>query len=226
MLQNKTVKSETLGLLRRLQSEECLKETRLVGGTALALQIGHRISEDLDLFTTQEFDADLVQQTLESGYGFITRLKREQTIIGEAEGVKIDIIRHPYKWLEPDIKEQGIKMAGKKDLAAMKFHAIINSGTRPKDFIDIAYLSQSLSYDAMKRLLIEKYPSYDPITADRAITYFGDVDASALQSIKMNGARLDFERIKQRLHKMTDLPFKTFSSPPLCELKTSRKMRF
>lgn len=56
MLQTGTVEKSTLGLLKTLQSEPLLTSTRLVGGTALSLQIGHRVSEDLDLFTTEPFN--------------------------------------------------------------------------------------------------------------------------------------------------------------------------
>ena len=53
MLQTSTVKENTLGLLKRLQAEPLLGTTRLVGGTALSLQIGHRESDDLDLFSVE-----------------------------------------------------------------------------------------------------------------------------------------------------------------------------
>lgn len=58
MLQTSTVKESTLGLLKRLQAEPLLITTRLVGGTALSLQIGHRQSDDLDLFSVEPLDED------------------------------------------------------------------------------------------------------------------------------------------------------------------------
>ena len=48
MLQTGTVKATTLGLLKALQAEPALSSVRLVGGTALSLQLGHRESDDLD----------------------------------------------------------------------------------------------------------------------------------------------------------------------------------
>ena len=70
MLQTSTVKESTLGLLRRLQAEPLLATTRLVGGTALSLQIGHRESDDLDLFSVEPLEGILIQSLLIDRYGF------------------------------------------------------------------------------------------------------------------------------------------------------------
>lgn len=58
MLHKETIEAETLDLIYRLVADENLKRFNLVGGTALALMIGHRISVDIDLFTDTEFDAE------------------------------------------------------------------------------------------------------------------------------------------------------------------------
>ncbi|MBQ2097585.1 MAG: nucleotidyl transferase AbiEii/AbiGii toxin family protein, partial [Bacteroidales bacterium] len=68
MLQEQTIKASTLELLKRLMSDSVLKDFYLVGGTALALQIGHRISIDLDLFSTAAFDNFQMREYLESEY--------------------------------------------------------------------------------------------------------------------------------------------------------------
>ena len=57
MLYLETVESSTLELLKKLQRLPVLEQTRLVGGTALALQLGHRKSIDLDFFGTVELKA-------------------------------------------------------------------------------------------------------------------------------------------------------------------------
>ena len=141
MLQTNTVKKSTFELLKQLQGEPLLSRTRLVGGTALSLQIGHRESEDLDLFCTEPLDSMLVQRLLIEKYEFIPSVITENTLIGFVNGVKIDVIYHPFPWLENSIDNQNVRIATKSDIAAMKMHAIINSGKRPKDFVDISFLS-------------------------------------------------------------------------------------
>ena len=215
MLQTSTVKESTLELLRRLQSEPLLNTTRLVGGTALSLQIGHRVSEDLDLFSVEPLDVVLVQQLLVDKYGFVPTVVAENTLIGFIQGVKIDVIYHPFPWLEAAIEEEGIRIATKTDIAAMKIHAIINSGKRPKDFVDVAFLSMYYSYNQVKQFLLRRYPAYDPIMVDKAVIYFGDIDELLIPEIKMIGFEFDFERIKGRIIKMTDDPDKVYATAPL-----------
>lgn len=219
MLQTSTVKESTLGLLKALQSESLLASTRLVGGTALSLQIGHRESEDLDLFTTEPFDGLRVQSLLINNYGFTPSVIEEGTLIGFVSGVKIDIIYHPFPWLDNAVTEDGMRIATIADIAAMKMHAIINSGKRPKDFVDIAFLSMHYSYNDLKRMLLKRYPVYDPIMADKAVIYFGDIDEDLVPNIKMLGYHFDFEAIKSRVVKMTDYPDKVYATAPLKRLK-------
>ncbi len=214
MLQTATVASGTLGLLGRLQAEPLLCSTRLVGGTALSLQIGHRVSDDLDLFSVAPLDGMAVQRMLVDKYGFIPAIIEENTLIGFIQGVKIDVIYHPFPWLEKAIEEDGFRIATKKDIAAMKMHAIINSGKRPKDFVDVAFLSMHFSYNDIKRLLLRRYPAYDPMMADRAVVYFGDIDETLIPEINMIGYEFDFGRIKNRIIKMTDNPDKVYTMAP------------
>lgn len=215
MLQTAAVAPSTLELLSKLQSETVLGSTRLVGGTALSLQIGHRKSDDLDLFSTETLDGLAVQELLVGKYGFIPSVITENTLIGFIHGVKIDVIFHPFPWLEEALEEYGFRIAAKDDIAAMKMHAIINSGKRPKDFVDIAFLSMYFSYNEIKQLLLKRYPAYDPLMADRAMVYFGDIDENLIPEINMIGYEFDFGRIMKRIIKMTDNPDKVYVTAPL-----------
>lgn len=215
MLQTSTVKTSTLGLLKSLQAEPLLATTRLVGGTALSLQIGHRESDDLDLFSVEPLDGLRVQNLLIDKYGFLPSVIEEQTLIGFIQGVKIDVIYHPFPWLEPTIEEDGMRLATVADIAAMKMHAIINSGKRLKDFVDVAFLSMRYSYNQIKQLLLRRYPAYDPIMADKAIIYFGDIDELLIPEIRMLGYQFDFAAVEKRIIKMTDSPDKVYATAPL-----------
>ena len=181
---------------------------------ALSLQFGHRVSDDLDLFSVAPLDGMAVQRMLVDKYGFVPTIIEENTLIGFIQGVKIDVIYHPFPWLEKAIEEDGFRIATKKDIAAMKMHAIINSGKRPKDFVDIAFLSMHFSYNDIKRLLLRRYPAYDPMMADRAVVYFGDIDETLIPEINMIGYEFDFGRIKNRIIKMTDNPDKVYTMAP------------
>ena len=215
MLQTGTIKKTTLGLLKALQAEPVLASARLVGGTALSLQIGHRESDDLDLFSVDSLDMMAIQSLLIGKYEFVPSVIEENTLIGFVNGVKIDVIYHPFPWLNEAVVEEGLRLASIADIAAMKMHAIINSGKRPKDFVDIAFLSTHFSYNEIKHLLLQRYPAYDPIMADKAIIYFGDIDDLLIPEIRMLGYAFDFASIQKRIVKMTDNPDKVYSTVPL-----------
>ena len=76
---------------------------------------------------------------------------------GEISGVKVDCITHAYPLVKPLIDTDGIRLATIGDIAAMKLNAIVGNGTRLKDFVDIAYLSSSISLAQMGHVYQEKY---------------------------------------------------------------------
>lgn len=76
MLHQETVATGTLDLIRQLMKEDKLQDFKLAGGTALALQIGHRVSIDIDLFSPKSFEVGQLAQHLEKNYGaVITRAR-------------------------------------------------------------------------------------------------------------------------------------------------------
>ena len=133
MLLYYTIEPYTLELLKKLSNKDFLSETRLVGGTALALQYGHRMSVDLDFFGSIDSDAvDLKLQLREMGK--LSVIKESKNInIFLLDGIKIDIINYPYSWIDDAVKEDNIVLASPQDIAAMKINAIEGRGSK-KDF--------------------------------------------------------------------------------------------
>lgn len=115
MLHTETVAPATLELLKRIMSDQNLPAFRLVGGTSWALQIGHRISVDLDLFSNELFDENTVREYLEQDYGLFTDFIARQTVKGEVNGVKIDCISHEYPWIRPYMEIDGIRIVSLED---------------------------------------------------------------------------------------------------------------
>ena len=108
MLYFKTVENSTLELLKGLQGLESLKDTRLVGGTALALQYGHRISVDLDLFA-HNLASDLMMVIAEiksKGYSIELRRQSPGILIAMIQNVKVDIVNYPYPWIDSGKKRK------------------------------------------------------------------------------------------------------------------------
>ena len=101
MLRKETVPPSTLGLLIKIMQDDLFKDFFLVGGTALSLQIGHRISNVLDLFSKDPFDKEVLLSNLESRYQFQLDFENKNTLKGEIGGVKVDLITHNYPLVKP-----------------------------------------------------------------------------------------------------------------------------
>ena len=208
MLHKETIDAATLELLKRLMGDERLQGFALVGGTSLALQIGHRISVDLDLFTEKEFEADELREYLERYYHLQTDYLAFATVKGEIEGVQVDCIAHAYSWLKPFVLEEGVRLASLEDICAMKLNAIAGNGTRIKDFVDVAHLSSRFSLEQMLKFYEEKYQA-NPLMPLKGIVYFADINKNA--PVKMaNGKPLDWKSIEKRLLAMEKFPQKVF----------------
>lgn len=124
MLHLETVEYSTLELLRKLQSLPILRDTRLVGGTALALQLGHRKSVDLDFFGTITCEAEELISAIKTVASLIVLKESPHIHIYLVDGIKVDIVNYRYQWLDKPVVDQGIRMAGIKDIAAMKVTAV------------------------------------------------------------------------------------------------------
>ena len=176
MLSVQAVTPHTLELLKTLSAEPELKGMRLVGGTSLALQYGHRQSIDLDFFGHINVGQDeLVAKLSETGSLTVTNRTPHilQTIINN---VKVDFVEYGfYKWIDQPIIEAGICLASDKDIAAMKVNAIMGRGSK-KDFIDLFVLLQRYSLSEILQFYKLKYPEYSEYRALLSMTYFEDAE--------------------------------------------------
>ena len=198
----------TFQLIQQLQSIPELNEFYLVCGTSLALQLGHRNSIDIDLFTRNSFTIELIVDALKVKHNFSTTFTKKNVVLSVIDNIKTDFIRHDYPLINPPVTEEGITYVSKEDIAAMKVHAIIQSGKRLKDFIDIYVLLQHLTLNEIIGFFEQKYTYSNAMIALKAINYFDDIDVDLdppklLHPISINS-------IKNRIQAATLDPFITF----------------
>ena len=123
-----------------------LGEMRLVGGTALALQYGHRRSVDLDFFGNTTEDIDELTEALHDSVECVVRGNCSKRIKSYMlNGVKVDIVNYDYPWIGDFVDEEGLRLASPQDIAAMKVNAVMGRGTK-KDFIDVYFLLRHFSF--------------------------------------------------------------------------------
>lgn len=125
MLHKESVTPELLELTKKLMADQYLKDFILVGGTALALQIGHRKSIDIDLFTQETFDKAQMADHLKNNYPSV-ETDVNNPVDHYIGGIKVSAMTHAYPSEQPIIQTEGIRMASEKEIAAMK----INCGHR------------------------------------------------------------------------------------------------
>jgi len=156
----------------------------LVGGTAVALHLGHRRSVDLDWFTAEDMPEPLrlAQHLREQGVAFITGQVAPGTLHGSVRGVRISLMEYRYPLLAPlrSWRRGGARLAARADLAAMKLAAISQRGAK-KDFVDIYALGRrSCSLRQMIRWYQEKFGVQDVAHVLYSLTYFVDADAERM----------------------------------------------
>jgi predicted nucleotidyltransferase component of viral defense system len=178
MLQTRTIEPRTLELLKELMSLSMLNSFYLVGGTALALQLGHRVSIDLDLFTSEPFDPNELIQKMTEKFDFSVVSEGSGMVISTIDDIKVDFVKMSYPILFPSVLEEQVRMLDIRDIAAMKLKAVTQRGSK-KDFYDIYFLLQVMSLDEIIRLFREKFKQYEIFHVIKSLTYFEDAENNA-----------------------------------------------
>lgn len=208
MLHTESVDSSTFELLQTLMADPLLDGFFLVGKTNIALRIGHRKSIDLDLFSDKPFDTTHLKLHMKDFYGFETRYESRNTLKGEIWGVFIDCMSHQYPLVKPVEHTDGVRMASLEDVVAMKLNAIVNDGTRIKDFIDVAYLSTLMSLDAMCAEHSKKYHEKNETLIRKGLCYFQDIEYD--EPLMMYDSKYSWRSVEKRLAAMLLEPDRVF----------------
>jgi predicted nucleotidyltransferase component of viral defense system len=154
-------------LLEQLMREKLFASFRLVGGTALSLHIGHRMSVDIDLFTAQPYgtvDFEAIEVFFRSEFGYVetSTLKGvgfgKMYMLGKDEfsSVKVDIM-YTDEFIRQPLIVDGIRLASVEDIIAMKLEILTHAG-RKKDFWDLHALADQYTLDEMIAFHKERYP--------------------------------------------------------------------
>ena len=197
----KTLLPDTLRAIKLVSIIPTVNRAYLAGGTALALQLGHRISVDLDFFTQEQINESLVATELSQ----LTKFNEDQrswgTVLGMIGETKFSIFYYPYKLIDKLLPFEGIQLIGKKDIAAMKLHAISDRGVK-RDFIDMYLLAQEFSMDEVFDFYDQKYG----LTKERtylilkSLDYFVSADNNAMPRMLVD---VDWEKVKDFFRKET-----------------------
>lgn len=167
--------------LADLRRHDFLSDFYLAGGTALALQIGHRISTDLDWFsTTRQLlapEREQMRQALSDSADFRVVSEQDGILFARLFGTDVSFLYQPHPLLEPTVDYHGAQLASPVDIGLMKLAAVNSRGTR-RDFVDLYCLRNIVTLDRLLELAAVKYadrPSFLAV-AIRALAYFEDAE--------------------------------------------------
>lgn len=167
--------------LTYLRQQPWLEGYYLAGGTALALQIGHRISTDLDWFTSSHLleaaEREMLRSRLISAGVYEDKREQDGQLYCRLASADVSFIYQHHHLLEPTVAYEGVPLASSVDIGVMKLSAINSRGTR-RDFVDLYCLRDIVSLERLLQLAEVKYadrPTFLDITV-RALAYFADAE--------------------------------------------------
>jgi predicted nucleotidyltransferase component of viral defense system len=201
MLQTRTVEPATLGLLKKLMAHSLIEPFYLVGGTALALQLGHRFSVDLDLFTHHPYDKDILFDNLKQDFDMTIEFTNNVITIGYINEVKIDLVNVRYIPQYPMHIIEGVRMLDIKDIAAMKLNAITQRGNK-KDFYDMYFLFKKIPLADMLMAFEDKFKTQNTYQVVKSLTYFADADV--FDDPIVFDTKLTWAKVKTSISKTVD----------------------
>lgn len=182
-----------------------ISEFYLGGRTGLALQIGHRLSVDLDFFSDSPQSVDASQRkaiinTLKKEPSFKITWDKDDTLVANWKNVGLSFFRldlHPLVMNPATINN--IRVAVIEEIGAMKLAAILSRGTR-KDYIDLYFILQQKNILQLFEIAAQKYPynAAFPVFAVRALSFFDDAEAEPTPRMIEN---VNWENVKTFLEK-------------------------
>lgn len=176
-----TLPKSTETVLTSIKDISDLRNFYLSGGTALALLLGHRESEDLDFFTNKQFNPQFLQQKL-SMVGPLENVEiAEGTLNIFLKNVKLQFLYYPYKLLEELVEWNGIFLSSTIDIACTKLVTISARGSK-KDFIDLYIILKQIALQDLFKRLDEKYQNikYNHAHILKSLIYFDDAESQPM----------------------------------------------
>jgi len=190
---------KTLALLKKISPLIRDKGFYLAGGSGLALQLGHRISEDLDFFSSRPFEPSSLLRSLKAKVDRLQEILSEvQTLIVDLDGVKCSFFFYEVPLLFDLVSSHDLMVADWRDILAEKFKTVAQRGSK-KDFFDIFCVLQrgKVSLGEAVSIFKKRFQSsgLNLYHVLRSLTYFEDADHEPDPKI-MGGCAFSWEEVK------------------------------
>ncbi len=178
------------------------KDFYLAGGTALALQIGHRDSVDFDFFGSEEIDTkklfEKIGQIFENHKILKIQEDKNTLTVLIDDSIKLSFFGYRYSLLNQTIEDKNIRLASVEDIGCMKLSAITGRASN-KDYIDLYYILQKSDLRELIQKASEKFPDLGSNLILKSLVYFDDIEMEPI-SFK-NDNFIDMSEVKEFLKK-------------------------
>ncbi len=173
MLYLNTVSNELLEIAKTVTALPEIMPFRMVGGTALALQIGHRESVDIDFFCNEKRDKSRVATALQKKFPNEAINTSEYRVYGIIHGVKVELFDDWHTpFIHEPVIEEGFRLASLLDIASLKLDAIVERREK-KDYIDLYFLFNRLGAET----ILDHYRKSNPFISQQSIVFaLGEVN--------------------------------------------------
>jgi len=191
----KVIPATTEASLCALRDARVLDRFYLAGGTALALQFGHRLSLDLDFFAKELFDEEMLLQRIQALEGFALAAKAPHTLHATVQETKVSFLGYVYPLLFPTMPFLEVEVADPRDIACMKVSAVAGRGTK-RDFVDLYLCAKQYGLKEILRLFDQKFAQthFNKVHILKSLTFFSDAEKDPMPHMLVP---LDWATVKQ-----------------------------
>lgn len=202
LMHPESIDEKTAFVLEKIGENNISADFYLAGGTALALQIGHRQSIDLDWFSRLEFSNQQLKERLSAMGNLKLINEAPDTINGLLDNVRVSFLRYDYEQLFPLVPFGKINLADERDIAAMKISVASSRGGR-KDFIDLFFLLKKYTFEELLNFFEQKYKNieYNKLHILKSLTYFDDAEEEPMPKMLI---QTDWPTVKKTLQTEAD----------------------
>jgi predicted nucleotidyltransferase component of viral defense system len=212
------VPQNVASLISRLSSFPFPSDTYLTGGTATTLYIGHRVSVDIDLFTSEHFlTKPIIDAVKESHNVILENIADRDTIIARVDDVRLSLFFYPYKLIKPTKFDSEIKIhiASLEDIAAMKTVAIVQRGTA-RDFIDLKAIlgTTKMPIQELIKITLSKYELENDYSyhIKRGLVFFDDAEKELKDIVLLKDHHLQYPLKKEEWEEVKSFFIRTVMS--------------
>jgi hypothetical protein len=189
------IPASTETTLRALRDTDIVNRFYLAGGTGLALQFGHRLSLDLDFFSPDLFNEEVLLQRVQALDGFSLVARAPHSLHVTLRETKVSFLGYSYPLLFPEVRFLDVAVADPRDIACMKISAIASRGTK-RDFVDLYVSAQLFGLTELLQLFGRKYEKtrYNRLHILKSLTFFGDAEKDPMPRMLVD---LDWDEVKR-----------------------------